>query len=460
MRAPSASSRSADPDRPVAERLPCLATVQPAPAAISAAVVETLNVRRPPPVPAVSSRSSRLDRHRVASARIVARQAGELVDGLALDPQRDQEARDLDLGGLAGHDLGEHRRASASRLRSWPPASGVDRGGQHARGHRVALQEVRQQLPAVVGQHRLRVELDALGGQRAVADGHHDVVAGRAALQHGGQLGRRRSASGSGRPRAVAAARGRSCGRRAGSRWSCRAPAHGVMTLPPHAWTSAWWPRQTPSVGIPACGKRRTASSEIPASSGCTGRARRSRGHSRAASSSSTVARSLRTTSIVGAAELAEVLDEVVGEAVVVVEDEDPHRLTATPAGRRRARSPASPRGTWRPTPELVVGLGVGDGAAARLDVSDAVLDHDGADVDAGVELAGVARLADRAAVAAALDRLELVDDLHRADLGRARQRARGQHRAQRVERAHARAQRARTRSRRCASRGCSSRRP
>ena len=71
IRAPSASSTSAEPDRPVAERLPCLATVQPAPAAISAAVVETLNVRRPPPVPAVSSRSSLETFTRVASARIV-----------------------------------------------------------------------------------------------------------------------------------------------------------------------------------------------------------------------------------------------------------------------------------------------------------------------------------------------------------------------------------------------------
>ena len=71
MRAPSASSTSAEPDSPVAERLPCLATVQPAPAAISAAVVETLNVRRPPPVPAVSSRSSLATRTCAAIARIV-----------------------------------------------------------------------------------------------------------------------------------------------------------------------------------------------------------------------------------------------------------------------------------------------------------------------------------------------------------------------------------------------------
>ena len=71
MRAPSASSTSAEPDSPVAERLPCLATVQPAPAAISAAVVETLNVRRPPPVPAVSSRSSLETLTCAAIARIV-----------------------------------------------------------------------------------------------------------------------------------------------------------------------------------------------------------------------------------------------------------------------------------------------------------------------------------------------------------------------------------------------------
>src|SRR2546423_1319868 len=57
IRAPSASSRSADPHRLVAERLPCLATAQPAPAAISAAVVETLKVERPPPVPAGGGRA-------------------------------------------------------------------------------------------------------------------------------------------------------------------------------------------------------------------------------------------------------------------------------------------------------------------------------------------------------------------------------------------------------------------
>ena len=83
---------------------------------------------------------------------------------------------------------------------------------------------------------------------------------------------------------------------------------------------------------------------------------------------------------------------------------------------------------------ELVGRVGVGDGATARLDMSDAVLDDDRPDVDAGIEVAGVADVADGAAVAAALDRLELVDDLHRADLRSARQGAGGQHRAQRLE--------------------------
>ena len=57
--------------RLVAERLPCLATAQPAPAATSAAVVETLKVEGPPPVPAVSTRSSRAVSTCAARRRIV-----------------------------------------------------------------------------------------------------------------------------------------------------------------------------------------------------------------------------------------------------------------------------------------------------------------------------------------------------------------------------------------------------
>src|SRR5436190_19693862 len=56
---PSASSTSADPQRDVNERLPCLATEAPAPTATNAAAVEILKVgTRPPPVPQVSTRWS------------------------------------------------------------------------------------------------------------------------------------------------------------------------------------------------------------------------------------------------------------------------------------------------------------------------------------------------------------------------------------------------------------------
>ena len=95
----------------------------------------------------------------------------------------------------------------------------------------------------------------------------------------------------------------------------------------------------------------------------------------------------------------------------------------------------------------------------AGLHVRDVVLDHDRADVDAGVEVAGVAQIADRAAVEAALHRLELVDDLHRPDLRRARRACpRGAPRAAHPSRL-SRAAACRSPRRRCASRASRSRR-
>src|SRR5215213_8508922 len=56
---PSAASTSAEPDRLVAARLPCLATGSPAPAMTKAAAVETLKVFAVlEPVPAVSTKHS------------------------------------------------------------------------------------------------------------------------------------------------------------------------------------------------------------------------------------------------------------------------------------------------------------------------------------------------------------------------------------------------------------------
>ena len=95
IRAPSASSRSAEPERLGAERLPCLATAHPVAAAISAAVVDE---------PVARYRDRRRERaHR-------AREPDDLIDGFALCAQGDQEPRDLGVRDLAGHDLGENLR--------------------------------------------------------------------------------------------------------------------------------------------------------------------------------------------------------------------------------------------------------------------------------------------------------------------------------------------------------------
>ena len=57
---PSVSATSADPQSEETERLPCLATLSPAPATTKAVAVDTLNVpEASPPVPAVSISISR-----------------------------------------------------------------------------------------------------------------------------------------------------------------------------------------------------------------------------------------------------------------------------------------------------------------------------------------------------------------------------------------------------------------
>ena len=64
-------------------------------------------------------------------------------------------------------------------------------------------------------------------------------------------------------------------------------------TLPPNAWPSAWWPRQTPSSGT---GERRTSSRLMPASSGVPGPGEITIFSGPSASASSTESASLRTT--------------------------------------------------------------------------------------------------------------------------------------------------------------------
>ena len=69
-------------------------------------------------------------------------------------------------------------------------------------------------------------------------------------------------------------------------------------------------------------------------------------------------------------------------------------------------------------------GDGVGDDAGAGLYGAFAADGEHGADGDAGIEVAGEVGVEDCAAVSAAAGGLELLDDLHGADLGRAGERA------------------------------------
>src|SRR3954451_12302649 len=189
MRAPSASSTSADPLSPVALRFPCLATAQPAPAAISAAVVETLKVVRPPPVPAVSSRSLRSHSTGVASSRMV---EASPASSSTVSPFVRSAIRNaaICVSDALPSMITRRTAAACSIDRSRPEASasialvrvgsGIPCGGAHT-------EEVLEQLLPAIGENRLGMELDALRGQLAVADRHQDAAAVGRRLEAVGQ---------------------------------------------------------------------------------------------------------------------------------------------------------------------------------------------------------------------------------------------------------------------------------
>src|SRR5215211_6575434 len=211
IRTPSASRTSAEPDRPVAERLPCLAIAHPAPAAMSAAVVETLNDGRPPPVPAVSTRSWRRVTTGTASSRIV--RASPAISSSVSPFVRSPMSRPAICGSSASPAMITARTSEASsEVRSRPDATASSarvstaltpepsmhrefvaprRTRQRMRSIRlscrVALEEVAQHRGALRREDGLRVELDALGRQLAMADRHDDAAALGADLEAAGK---------------------------------------------------------------------------------------------------------------------------------------------------------------------------------------------------------------------------------------------------------------------------------
>src|SRR5437660_5992610 len=77
--------------------------------------------------------------------------------------------------------------------------------------------------------------------------------------------------------------------------------------------------------------------------------------------------------------------------------------------------------------------IGIGHDARGGLHVKPAGFDHRGADGDGDIHVAVEAEVADRAAVDAAFHWLEFVDQLHRAHLRRAGDRAGGEARSEHI---------------------------
>ena len=164
-------------------------------------------------------------------------------------------------------------------------------------------------------------------------------------------------------------------------------------TWPPKAWPRAWWPRQTPRSGT---GERRMSSRLMPASSGVPGPGeitiRSGRERERVLDAHRVVADHLHLRP-----QLAEVLVEVEGERVVVVDEEDHARPPAT-----RERLEEGLRLRLRLALLVRRGRSRPRCPAPACSVALPPAQDEGADRDAEVEVAAQVDVAERPAVEAA----------------------------------------------------------
>ena len=366
MLAPSASSTSALPDFDDTERLPCLATRAPAAAATNIDAVEMLNVcDASPPVPTMSTSRSRSGTSTlVANSRITCAAAAisPIVSFLTRSPT-------VSAAIITGVTSPLMIRRISDSISSWKisrcsivrwsascsvmamvvPVVDAFASKRRPAG---AVEEIARaaRLPCSVriasgwnctpstGSSRWRTPMISPSSVVAVTSS----AAGRfAALDRERVVARRLERRGQAREHAVAvvrrpatacrasrAARGRSCRRTPGRSPGGRGRRRGSESCRRSAGSAA--PRCPPSFGVQGPG-------EMTICSGAS-----------AATSSSAIA-SLRTHAHVRA-ELAQVLDEVVGEAVVVV-DHQQHGWSVSSVDpalsrrRRRKRCRQSPRG-------------------------------------------------------------------------------------------------------------------
>src|SRR5215208_4311224 len=177
IRPPSASRTSSDPHWLVAERFPCFATRQPAPAAMKAAVVETLKVGLPPPVPAVSTRSP-------PASTLTARSRSTAASPVISPTVSPFVRRAMRNAAAWASDAFPSMISVSTRDASAGPKSTRFESRSIASGRTLfGIEEVAEQLFAVRGEHGLRVELHALEGQLAVAQAHDHLAGFRRHLQ-------------------------------------------------------------------------------------------------------------------------------------------------------------------------------------------------------------------------------------------------------------------------------------
>src|SRR6476469_2830111 len=154
-------------------------------ASSSAAVVETLNVVGPPPVPAVSTRSLRSVSTGVASERMVRARptSSGTVSPLA---RRAMRKAPVWTSPARPSMISASTAAAWSAVRCSPSATAsiarVTTSLGAIAGHPLS-EEVLQQAFPLRGQHRLGVKLHSLRRKLAVAHGHHDVAVGGAHLE-------------------------------------------------------------------------------------------------------------------------------------------------------------------------------------------------------------------------------------------------------------------------------------
>ncbi len=170
-RKPSASSTSAEPDADDIARLPCLAT-----RGACSRGDERGGGRDVERVRAVATRAGRVDEvvarrvDRAATcARMPSAQPGDLVDGLALRAERDEEAGDLGRRRLAAHDRVHHLARLVARQ-----VATVEQPWRSPRW--ITERKLSNHARPVRREDRLGVELDALDREDGVPDAHHLAV--------------------------------------------------------------------------------------------------------------------------------------------------------------------------------------------------------------------------------------------------------------------------------------------